>query len=207
MSMFISFEGPDGSGKSTLTKGVYEYFKAQGVPVLLTREPGGIEISEKIRNIILDPNNSTMDDRTEALLYAAARRQHLIERIIPALNRGELVICDRFVDSSIAYQGYARGIGVEEVLEINNFAIHNTYPDLTIFLDIDPLKGLSRINKRGSLDRLEQEKEEFHLRVYEGYNIVREKFKDRIEVVNADQDPEKVLQETIQVIERHLANE
>lgn len=204
MSMFITFEGPDGSGKSTLIDGVYNYFKNRGEDVILTREPGGIEISERIRQLVLDPIHDTMDNRTEALLYAASRRQHLIEKVKPALAENKMVLCDRFVDSSLAYQGYARDIGIDEVLEINNFAIENMFPDLTIFLEIDPMKSLSRLNKRGNLDRLEQEKEDFHNKVYKGYKIIVDRFSDRIKCVNADQSPEKVLEDTIKVIESYL---
>ena len=154
---FITFEGPDGSGKTTISNNVYQQLKTEGFDVIYTREPGGIEIAEKIRDIILDPKNTAMDKKTEALLYAASRRQHLVEKILPALKENKIVICDRFVDSSLAYQGVGREIGIKEVLSINEFAIEGTYPDLTIFLDIDPLKGLSRIADRHYRDRLDRE--------------------------------------------------
>lgn len=204
MSIFISFEGPDGSGKSTITQKVYQYLQSHQIPSIITREPGGIEIAEKIRDIILDPQNKTMDDRTEALLYAASRRQHLVEKILPALKEGKIVVCDRFVDSSLAYQGHARGIGIDEVFSINSFAIENIFPDLTIFLDIDPIKGLERINKRGELDRLEQEKDTFHLKVYDGYQEVIKRFPNRIKLVNADQQEEDVFNDVIKIIDQYL---
>ena len=133
---FITLEGPDGSGKTTISKIVYDKLSAEGYKILLTREPGGIDISEQIRNIILDKKNITMEARTEALLYAAARRQHLIEKVKPALDNDYIVICDRFVDSSLVYQGVARKIGIDEVYQINLFAIGDIMPDLTVFFDI-----------------------------------------------------------------------
>src|SRR5699024_2352396 len=135
-----------------------------GYDVLVTREPGGIEIAENIREIILDPQYTAMDARTEALLYAAARRQHLVEKILPALEAGKMVLCDRFVDSSLAYQGYARDLGMDEVFSINQFAIQDQMPDLTLFFDIDPKKGLQRIslNKDRERNRLDLEAIQFH---------------------------------------------
>ena len=204
MGLFISLEGPEGSGKTTVSTIVSDYFKALGVGVLLTREPGGIPISEKIRELILDPSNDTMDDRTEALLYAASRRQHLIEKVLPALSRGELVICDRFIDSSLAYQGYARRIGIDEVMEINHFAIEGHMPDLTLFLDVLPEVGMERIGVRGYKDRLELAGEDFHQRVYDGYHKVVAMFPQRIQVINANQDPQSVARDVIQAIEKKL---
>src|SRR5437763_1199681 len=134
---FITFEGPDGAGKSTIIRMVANELK----DALLTREPGGIDIAEQIRKVILDKENIAMDARTEALLYAAARRQHLVEKVRPALEDGKVVLCDRFVDSSLAYQGFARGLGIDEVLSINQFAIENMMPDLTIYFDIEPELG------------------------------------------------------------------
>ncbi|CAM4125699.1 dTMP kinase [Erysipelothrix inopinata] len=203
MGYFISFEGPDGSGKTTVTQKVADYL-AENYDVIYTREPGGIEISEKIRDIILDPNHSEMDDRTEALLYAASRRQHLTQKIIPALEDNKIVVCDRFIDSSLAYQGYARGIGMEDVFEINRFAIENYMPDLTIFLDIDPLKGLQRIHGRDKMDRLELAGDSFHTKVYEGYLEVLKQFPNRIKVVNADQSEEDVFIDVIAIINHEL---
>ena len=145
--MFITFEGPDGSGKSTIIKKVYEKLINDGFDIVLTREPGGTPIAEKIRDIILDNSNVALDARTEALLYAASRRQHLVEKIRPALKEGKIVLCDRFLDSSLAYQGGGRNLGVQNVLNINLFATENTYPDLTLFFDIDPELGLKRVSQ------------------------------------------------------------
>lgn len=202
MGLFITFEGPDGSGKTTLTTRLADYLKNNNKEVLLTREPGGIGISEKIRHIILDPANDKMDDRTEALLYAASRRQHLVEKVLPAVNDGKIVLCDRFVDSSLAYQGYARGIGIEEVLNINLFAIDNHMPDLTIFIDVDPMIGLSRVGSRGEKDRLELAGNDFHNRVYEGYKQVISMYPDRIKVVDGNRSIDEVFESVLKIIEK-----
>ncbi len=201
MSLFISFEGPEGSGKSTIIQEVAKELKTQGYDVLVTREPGGIAIAEEIRSLILDPNNTEMDDRTEALLYAASRRQHVVEKIIPALDDNKIVLCDRFIDSSLAYQGYAREIGVDEVFQINKFAIENCMPNLTLFFDVDPEIGMQRIGKRGFKDRLEQEGKEFHDKVYEGYQMLLEKYSNRIKRVDASQEIEEVLKSSLLIIE------
>mgnify|MGYP002519934807 CR=1 FL=1 len=136
MALFVTIEGPEGSGKTTIGKKIVEQLMNDGYEVIYTREPGGIEIAEQIRQVILDVNNTNMDPRTEALLYAASRRQHLIEKIVPAIKDNKIIICDRFVDSSLAYQGHARNIGIDEVLSINSFAIDGKMPDLTIFFDL-----------------------------------------------------------------------
>lgn len=199
--LFISFEGCDGCGKTTALKLVEEKLNKNGVFPLMTREPGGSKIAEQIRNIILDKANTEEDIKTEALLYAASRRQHLIDVVLPALNSGKLVISDRYVDSSLAYQGYARGIGLEAVLSINNFAIDNLYPDLTFFLDLPPQEGLKRIQSRErDKDRLDVEKEEFHKRVYQGYQIVNEIFKDRIIKIDASKSPDEISDKIVSVI-------
>ncbi len=158
-NLFITFEGPEGAGKTTIIKKIAERLAQENIDVLATREPGGIEIAEKIRTIILNPAHTAMDERTEALLYAAARSQHYFEKVRPALDAGKMVICDRFIDSSLAYQGYARGIGVDEVLSINEFAIGKKLPDLTILFDISPEVGLARIHAHGDreVNRLDVE--------------------------------------------------
>lgn len=165
--LFISIEGPDGSGKSTQIEVLRKYFEKQGIDVLLTREPGGTPISEKIREIILDKNNMEMDDMTEALLYAASRAQHVAEVIKPALAAGKIVICDRFIDSSIAYQGYGRELG-DCVRVINEYAVRGCIPDMTFLMKMDPKVGKERISE-SEQDRLEQEKLDFHRRVFDGY--------------------------------------
>lgn len=205
--LFITFEGPDGSGKTTISNLVHEKLSELGYDSLYTREPGGIGISESIRDIILDTNNTNMDIRTEALLYAASRRQHLVEKILPALAENRIVICDRFVDSSLAYQGVARAIGVEEVLQINEFAIEGTYPDMTLFLDISAEEGLKRIEGRNHKDRLDLESVDFHNRVYEGYQLVLEKFKSRMVVINAEQTIDAIVAEAVAKIIARLDNE
>ncbi len=197
---FITFEGPDGSGKTTISSSVYKQLQIEGFDVIYTREPGGIEIAEQIRDIILDPKNTKMDHKTEALLYAASRRQHLVEKILPALAQNKIVICDRFVDSSLAYQGVGREIGIEPVLAINEFALEGNYPDFTIFLDIDPSLGLKRIKNREHLDRLDLEKEHFHQLVSEGYQQVRERFKDRYFIVDGNRPLEAIVDDAITII-------
>lgn len=203
--LFITFEGCDGCGKTTAIKKTDERLNALNIDHIITREPGGSRIAEDIRKIILDKRNSEEDSRTEALLYAASRRQHLVEKVIPALNEGRLVICDRYLDSSLAYQGYARGIGIDAVMSINAFAIENTMPDLTLFLDLPPEEGLRRINSRKrESDRLDQEKETFHKKVYEGYQIVNGMFKDRIVKIDASKSPDEVADDILKVILKKL---
>lgn len=202
---FITFEGPDGSGKTTISKIVVETLKSQGFKVLLTREPGGIDIAEQIRTIILDKNNTAMEARTEALLYAAARRQHLIEKVKPALDEGYIVICDRFVDSSLAYQGVARNIGIEEVYKINLFAIGDIMPNLTIFFDVPYEIGLARINNnQRSKDRLDLESNDFHKKVYEGYLKICEMYNDRIKKIDATKTIGEVANQVLSLIKDTL---
>ena len=198
--LFITFEGNDGSGKTTISKLAYEKLKAMGYPVLYTREPGGIDIAEQIRSIILDPANTAMDERCEALLYAASRRQHLVEKIIPALEQGTHVICDRFIDSSLAYQGMGREIGMQEVYDMNLFATQGMLPDLTLFLDISLEEAMERVCKRGGKDRLDLESDAFHQRVREGYERVKELYPQRIHVVDAHQSIDEVKEACIREI-------
>ena len=148
--MFITLEGPEGSGKTTAVETAVKKLEELGYQIVRTREPGGTPISEEIRNVILDKKNTSMDSRTEALLYAASRRQHLVEKVWPALKEGKIVICDRYLDSSLAYQGGARGLGIDNVLNINLFATENTWPDLTLLFDIKPEEGLKRIAANAS---------------------------------------------------------
>jgi dTMP kinase len=199
---FITVEGPDGAGKTTVLNMIAEELAAEGYPIVQTREPGGSPIAEKIRQIILDKKHTEMDPRTEALLYAAARRQHLIEKIIPALEKGNIVLCDRFIDASIVYQGFARKIGIDEVLKINRFAIENTMPDLTIYFDIEPEIGLERIQKhrQGEMNRLDLETMEFHKMVREGYLQLLDRFPDRIKKIMADRPVEEVKTEAKKLI-------
>ena len=194
---FITFEGPDGSGKTTVCNAVYQRLKDMGYDVVHTREPGGIEIAEKIRDIILDPQNVMMDAKPEALLYAASRRQHLVEKVIPSIEAGKVVICERFVDSSLAYQGYGRELGFDEVLSINKFAIGDYFPDMTVYLDVDEKTGLERIKDRAFKDRLDQESIDFHHRVNEGYQKVIDVFKDRISIVDASKPLDSVIEDAL----------
>lgn len=173
---FITFEGCEGSGKSTQLRLLAEKLDGLGVDYLLTREPGGSNIAEQIRRIILDGKNTAMCDECEALLYAAARVQHLKEIVRPALDAGKLVICDRYVDSSLAYQGIARGLGEEFVERINDFALKEYPPDLTLFLDISPKAAFERKHGADKDDRMEQLGLEFHQKVYEGYLSLAEKY-------------------------------
>ena len=198
--LFITFEGNDGCGKTTISTLVMQELQQQGLSVLYTREPGGIGISEQIRDIILDPANHEMDARTEALLYAASRRQHLVEKIIPALERGTHVICDRFIDSSLAYQGMGREIGMQEVYDMNLFATQGMLPDLTLFLDISLEEAMERVCKRGGKDRLDLESDAFHQRVREGYERVKELYPQRIHVVDAHQSIDEVKEACIREI-------
>jgi dTMP kinase len=198
---FITFEGPDGSGKTTVSTAVCRRLEEEGYAVRYTREPGGSAIAEQIRNVILDPQNTAMDARTEALLYAASRRQHLVEKVLPALEEGINVISDRFVDSSLAYQGKGRQIGIEEVYAINQFAIEGRMPEKTIYLDVDPEVGLERIQKgRTYLDRLDQESIEFHNRVNEGYQEVLRTYADRMIIIDANRNVEEVIEASYQAV-------
>lgn len=194
--IFITIEGGEGAGKTTILRGIAEWLEAQGWEVVATREPGGIPIAEKIREVILDRRHADMDARTEALLYAAARRQHLVQKVEPALAAGKAVLCDRFVDSSLAYQGYARGLGIGEVWEINRFAMGDLLPDLTLYLDVRPEIGLGRIRSAGGreINRLDLEDLEFHRKVREGYRLLAERHPERIVTIDAEQPPERVLE-------------
>ena len=192
--LFISFEGTDGSGKTTQYRLFAEYLRQQGCEVVTTREPGGTPISEKIRNIILDPDNTEMDDMTEALLFAAGRAQHVAQLIRPSVEEGKIVLCDRFMDSSIAYQGYARGLG-DCVRIINEYAVAGMQPDLTFLLDLPPQAGRQRNVKAGKADRLEKQAMEFHSKVYEGYKKLAEIYSDRFIVIDASGSIEEVQEE------------
>lgn len=202
--IFITFEGPDGSGKTTISTYVCEQLSARGYDVIYSREPGGIEIAEQIRNIILDPKNTAMDAKTEALLYVASRRQHFVEKIKPALEAGKIVICDRFVESSLAYQGCGRQIGIDEIYQLNQFAIEGCLPEMTLFLDISPEAGLKRIETRANKDRLDQETTAFHQRVYEGYKEVLRRYRERMCVIDASQDEQSVKEEALNKVLEYI---
>lgn len=191
--IFITLEGGEGSGKTTVINSIKDYFLKKGRNVITSREPGGIPISEQIRNIILDVNNTSMTKETETLLYAASRMQHLAQKVIPALENGDVVICDRYIDSSYVYQGIARNVGIDNVKMANNFAL-SYLPDLTIFLDVRPEVGLKRIQNRGNLDRLDLEAREFHNVVYEGYKKIANMFSDRIVTINGEVSEKEVIE-------------
>ena len=206
MSIFITLEGPDGSGKTTIAKMIVETLEKRGYEVVFTREPGGISISEQIRNIILNKENTEMDGRTEALLYAASRRQHLVEKIWPSLKEGKIVFCDRYLDSSLSYQGYARELGVDDVLRVNEYATEGTYPHITFLFDIEPELGLERINKNKDreVNRLDVEKLSFHKKVREGYLMLSKRFSDRYVVIDASKPLEEVSNEVLSIILNRL---
>ncbi|WHY19514.1 dTMP kinase [Paenibacillus sp. G2S3] len=203
---FITLEGGEGSGKTTVLGRVAAYLQNRSMPYRITREPGGVEIAEKIRSIILDPVHTAMDARTEALLYAASRSQHLSEVVEPALREGLTVLCDRFVDSSLVYQGHARGLGMEEVWSINRFAIGDRMPDLTFYLDVDPEIGLSRIaaNQEREVNRLDLESLSFHQKVREGYQILAQANPDRIVVLDANRPVHMVEQDIMRTLEERV---
>ena len=194
--LFITFEGGECSGKTSIINSLCKVLEEKNISYISTREPGGIEISEQIRNIILDVNNTAMTEETEALLYAASRMQHLSERVIPAINNGTVVICDRFLDSSLAYQGYARGLGMESVLRINHFALKNL-PDVTFFIDVTPDVALKRLSNRNKSDRLDLESIKFHEDVYNGYLKVCEMYPDRVLKVDGNRELEEVVNDCV----------
>lgn len=198
-SIFISFEGPEGAGKTSILEALISELKTKlGDDLVTTREPGGNPISEAIRAILQPEEDNGMDKRTEALLYTAARRQHLVENIKPALDQNKIVISDRYVDSSLAYQGGGRGLGIDNIWEINQFAIDGLLPDMTIYLDVPVEIGLARVNenRQGKIDRLDKESIFFHQKVRETYLKLQSKFSDRIKIVDATQPLNKVIDDT-----------
>ena len=203
--LFITLEGGDGSGKTTAAERLTRQLKNEGYEVTYTREPGGVKIAEQIRDVIVDVNNKEMDARTEALLYAAARRQHLVEKVIPTLKKDGIVICDRFLDSSLVYQGIGRHLGVDQVYQMNLFATENVLPDLTVFFDVKPEIALRRVmNNDREVNRLDLESLEFHQQVYEGYLMICDRFKDRIRKIDASQSPDLVFQNLYQLVKEKL---
>lgn len=205
--LFISFEGPEGAGKTTvLNILIAELQPKLGDKLVTTREPGGNPISEAIRAILQPEDDNGLEKRTEALLYAAARRQHLVEIIQPALAAGKVVISDRYVDSSLAYQGGGRDLGVEKIWQINQFAIDGLLPDLTIYLDVPSELGLARVtaNRKGKIDRLDKESLAFHQKVRQTYLKLQSEFSDRIKIVDATQPLDKVVHDTGELINQVL---
>lgn len=206
--MFVTIEGPEGSGKSSVTKEVVKLLEAEGQVVVLTREPGGTPIAEEIRNVILDKKNTAMDPMTEALLYAASRRQHLVEKVWPLSKEGKIVISDRFLDSSLAYQGGARNLGIDNVLGLNLYATEGFYPDLTLLFDLDPRVGLARIaaNNNREVNRLDLENIEFHDNVRKTFLTLAERFKDRFVVLDASKPFDEVVKDAYNAIKTKLAS-
>ena len=206
MSLFITFEGGEGCGKSTVLRLINERLQFEGYQTVVTREPGGTPIAEQIRNVILDKANTAMDSRTEALLYAASRRQHLVEKIWPALKEGKVILCDRYLDSSLAYQGGARGLGIDNVLNVNRFATEDTYPDLTLLFDLEPELGLQRIaaNSEREVNRLDLEKLEFHAEVRQTFKEIAKRFPDRFVIIDASKTLEEVTNDVYNVIKSRM---
>lgn len=206
--LFITVEGPDGAGKSTLIRGLKERLEARFTrEVILTREPGGSPLAEVIRGVLLDNRHGEMDARTEALLMAASRCQHIVDTILPALTTGRIILSDRYVDSSLAYQGAGRELGMEAIRAINAFAIQDVLPTVTILLDVDAQTGLARIQDKRSgrvVDRLEQEDIAFHNRVRAGYQTLREAEPERFIYIDATRDPAEVLEETWKLLNKYL---
>lgn len=197
--LFVTLEGSDGSGKTTLAQGLMRRLEDANIDYLYTREPGGTPISEEIRNLLLDKKNGAMGARCEALLYAASRAQHTDACIIPALEAGKLVLCDRYVLSSLAYQGVGRAIGLEPVAAINRFATDGLKPDVILFLEVDPMRVLQRKAAVQAKDRLEEEGEAFHRRVYEGYKKALPLFTN-VHRLDADRPADAVIESAWSVI-------
>ena len=206
MKGFITFEGGECSGKTTVINALCKVFEQKNIKYITTREPGGIRIAEDIRNLILDVKNTDMTPECEALLYAASRMQHLTQKVIPAIKDNKVVICDRFLDSSLAYQGYARGLGMDNVLRVNSFAL-DYLPELTIFIDVTPdvaLKRMGNVDRDGKCDRLDQENQKFHEMVYKGYHEVLKMYPDRIVKVDGNKPLDEVVNECIDIVLKYI---
>lgn len=204
--MFITFEGPEGSGKTTVANIIVRHLEDRGFKVVHTREPGGTPIAEAIRNVILDKKDTALDPRAEALLFAASRRQHLVEKVWPAIKEGKVVVCDRYLDSSLAYQGGARDLGVDNILQVNMFATEGTFPDITFLFDIDPNEGLKRIAKNANreVNRLDLEKIEFHQKVRATFLELAKKYQNRFIVIDASKPLENVVDDTWKALTKKL---
>lgn len=201
--LLVTFEGPDGSGKTTQISLLKDYLGSMGFEVVFTREPGGTDISEKIRDIVLDNKNSEMSDMCEALLYASSRAQLVHQVIKPALLEGKIVVMDRFVESSIVYQGIGRNLGVDRIKSINEAATEGLRPDITFLLTIPFEEGLKRKTKQKTLDRLENSGDDFHKRVYEGYMSLAGSA-DYIKVVDANRDAEEIHKDIVKIIQEAI---
>lgn len=204
--IFISLEGPDGAGKTSVLQALLPKLAAFDMELVTTREPGGVAIAEDIRSVILNPKNTAMDDKTELLLYIAARRQHLKERILPALDGGKLLLVDRFIDSSVAYQGFGRGLDVKDINWLNDYATDGLVPDLTLYFDINVEEGLARIakNRHHDVDRLDMETVDMHERVRQGYLSILEQNPERMVKVDASHPLEQVIEEAFSIISKRF---
>ena len=198
----VSLEGPEGAGKTSVLEALIPILEDRGVEVLTTREPGGVLIGEKIREVILDPSHTEMDPKTELLLYIASRRQHLVEKVLPALAAGKLVIMDRFIDSSVAYQGFGRGLDIDAINWLNEFATDGLKPDLTLYFDIEVEEGLARIaaNSNREVNRLDMEGLDLHRKVRQGYLSLLEREGNRIEKIDASLPLDQVIENTQQLL-------
>ena len=198
----VSLEGPEGAGKTSVLEALIPVLENRGVEVLTTREPGGVLIGEKIREVILDPSHTEMDPKTELLLYIASRRQHLVEKVLPALAAGKLVIMDRFIDSSVAYQGFGRGLDIDAIDWLNQFATDGLKPDLTLYFDIEVEEGLARIaaNSDREVNRLDMEGLDLHRKVRQGYLTLIEREGNRIEKIDASLPLDQVIENTQQLL-------
>jgi len=200
---FITLEGPDGSGKSTQSLLLARYLKRQGHKVVRTREPGGTSIAEALRRIILNPKNR-ISKVTEVLLYEAGRAQHTSELILPALREGKIVICERYTDATLAYQGYGRKLDIRMVKELNRIASSGLKPDLTLLLDLNVREGLKRVRKisGGRMDRMERESIRFHERVRKGYLKIASREPGRVKLIRVKETPEKTHLEVVKIVEK-----
>ena len=207
--ILISLEGPDGAGKTTVLQEILPEIQKMKREVVPTREPGGVRVAEEIRQIILDPKNTEIDSKTELMLFAAERRLHMQEKMLPALRAGKVVIVDRFIDSSVAYQGYGRDLGVEVVDWLNYFATDGLKPDLTLYFDIDTDVALERImkNRADEVNRLDLERAEMHRKVREGYLEIVAKEPERFVKIDASQSLEKVVADTLEVLKKRFVSE
>lgn len=206
--LFITFEGPEGSGKTSILAELKEKFANEGIEIVTTREPGGSLISEEIRQLILNKKHTLMDFWTEVLLYIAARRQHLVEKVFPEINSNKIIICDRFSDSTLAYQGYGRKLDINKINTIQEIVFDNFKPNLTILFNVSPEVGLKRIAKRNQNenDRLDRETLEFHNLVYQGYQEIAHNNQERIKVVDANQNFDLVLDQVYQIIKKYISD-
>lgn len=204
--LFITFEGPEGSGKTSILAKLKEKLASENIAIITTREPGGSVISEEIRKIILNKENTLMDPWTEVLLYIAARRQHLVEKVFPEITTDKIIICDRFSDSTVAYQGYGRKLDIDKINAIQDMAFDNFKPNLTILFNVSPEVGLQRIKSRSQNenDRLDKENLAFHNLVYQGYQEIVKNNPQRVKVVDASQDFDHVLEQVYQIIKEFI---